>query len=98
MVRTEVVVLSDVVEVVAAVVSLVVLSDSVVGTPVVDETIVLVVGVEVLVSSVEVPVDLVDVLLGLLLVAMEEAVVGNKVVDVSLVLVAVGDDFNVELV
>ena len=36
-------------------------------------------------------------LVGLLLVAIEEVVVGNKVVDVSLVLV-VGDVVNVELV
>jgi len=59
--------------------------------------IVLVVAAEVLDSNVEVSVDWVEVLAGLLLVAMEEVVVGNKVVDVSLVLV-VGDVVNVELV
>jgi len=58
---------------------------------------VLVVAAEVLDSNVEVPVDWVEVLVGLLLVAIEEVVVGNKVVDVSLVLV-VGDVANVELV
>jgi hypothetical protein len=38
------------------------------------------------------------VLVGLLLVAIEEVVVGNEVVDVWLVLVAVGDVVDVELV
>jgi hypothetical protein len=38
------------------------------------------------------------VLVGLLLVAIEEVVVGNEVVDVSLVLLAVGDVVDVELV
>jgi hypothetical protein len=37
------------------------------------------------------------VLVGLLLVAIEEVVVGNEVVDVSLVLLAVGDVVDVEL-
>lgn len=37
-------------------------------------------------------------LVGLLLVAIEEVVVGNEVVDVSLVLIAVGDLVDVELV
>jgi hypothetical protein len=38
------------------------------------------------------------VLVGLLLVAIEEVVVGNKVVDVVIVLAAVGDVIDVELV
>jgi hypothetical protein len=38
------------------------------------------------------------VLVGLLLVAIEEVVVGKEVVDVSLVLLAVGDVVDVELV
>ncbi len=37
-------------------------------------------------------------LVGLLLVAIEEVVVGKEVVDVSLVLLAVGDVIDVELV
>lgn len=37
-------------------------------------------------------------LVGLLLVAIEEVVVGNEVVDVWLVLVAVGDVVDVEIV
>ena len=37
-------------------------------------------------------------LVGLLLVAIEEVVVGKEVVDVSLVLLAVGDVVDVELV
>ena len=57
MVETRVVEVSNVVEVVGVVVFEVVLSDSVVGAPVVVVLIVLVVAAEVLDSTVEVPVD-----------------------------------------
>ena len=57
MVETVVVEVSNVVEVVGVVVFEVVLSDSVVGAPVVVVLIVLVVAAEVLDSTVEVPVD-----------------------------------------
>jgi hypothetical protein len=56
-VGTEVVEVSNVVEIVGVVVSVVELSDSVVVAPVVVGPIVLVVAAEVLVSCVEVPVD-----------------------------------------